>query len=53
LCSACDWAGLAVADRDLVHGADRCDLSRRSGKEHFVGNVEHLAGNHLLDDWEA
>ncbi len=46
-------AGLAIADNDPVHRTDRRDLGGGSGKEHFVGDVEHLAGNHLLDDREA
>src|SRR5689334_12655637 len=49
---ASDWTCLAVSDRDLVDSANRCDLSCSAGEENFVGNVEHLARNHLLDNWE-
>src|ERR1700677_2755403 len=40
----------ALADLDLIHGADGSDLSRGTGEKDFVGNVEHLARNHLLDN---
>ena len=43
-----DRAAAAVADRDLVHRADRRDLDRRADEERLVGDVEHLARQHLF-----
>src|SRR5690348_17075971 len=51
--SACHRTGLAVSNCDLVDSANRCDLSRRPCEEDFIGDVEHLAGNHLLHNWES
>src|SRR5271157_3094305 len=48
-----DWAGNAATDGDLVHGADRCDLGCGPTEEQFVADVQHLARNNLLDDWNA
>src|ERR1039458_6065632 len=38
-----DGAAMALADRDAVDGANGRDLRGGSGKEHLVGDVEHLA----------
>ena len=43
----------ALAHLDLIHGADRSNLRRGSSEESFVGDVEHLARNHLLDNRDA
>src|SRR4029077_14827568 len=48
-----DGANPALADFDLVHGADGSDLRGRAGEEGFVGDVEHFARNHLLDNRDA
>src|ERR1700735_809392 len=45
-----DRAGQSLADFDLVDGTDGRNLGGRAGEECFVGNVEHFARNHLLDD---
>src|ERR1700757_881281 len=46
----CDWAHSPDADLDLIDRADRRHLCGSAGEEHFVGNVEHLARNHLFND---
>src|ERR1700693_4991090 len=46
-------ADRAFADLDLVDGTDRGDLRGGAGEERLIGDVEHLAGNHLLDNWNA
>src|ERR1039458_7107947 len=38
-----DGAAMALADRDAVDGTNGRDLRGGSGKEHLVGDVEHLA----------
>src|ERR1700722_8781557 len=44
-----DGTDHAFADLYLVDRADRGYLRGRARKERFVGNVEHLARNHLFD----
>src|SRR6266849_2362271 len=44
----CDGAWLALADGDAVHGANGADFHGGARKKDFIGDVEHLAGNHLL-----
>src|SRR5712692_11593069 len=44
-----DGPGLAAADHDSVNGADGSYFGGGPGKENFVGDIEHFAGNHLLD----
>ena len=41
---------LPDADGDLVHRTDRRHLGGAAGEEHLVGDVEHLAQHHRLDD---
>ena len=38
-------ANHALAHLDLIHRADGRNLSRRAGKEDFIGDVEHFARN--------
>src|SRR2546423_859817 len=45
-----DRAHGAIADLNLVDGADGGDLGGGAGKESLVGDVEHFAGNHLLNN---
>src|ERR1700736_1768783 len=45
-----DGPNPALAHLDLIHSADRSDLRLGSREESFVGDVEHLARNHLLDN---
>src|SRR5229473_8263959 len=46
-------SNVAFADGDLIHRTYRRDLCRRSGKEKLIGNVQHFARNHLLDNGNA
>ena len=48
-----DRAAAAVADRDLVDRPDRRDLDGGADEERLVGDVEHLARQHLLAHREA
>src|SRR5204862_3054783 len=48
-----DRTATAVADRDLVDRADGSDFGRGSSEEDFVGDVQHLARDERLDDFEA
>src|SRR5215469_4965263 len=45
-----DRAHAALADLDPINRTDRRDLRGRAGEEYFVGDVKHLARNHLLND---
>src|SRR5207245_7773378 len=44
-----DGSGLAAADHDAVNGADGSYFGCGPSEENFVGDIEHFAGNHLLD----
>ena len=44
---------LPSADVDLIDRADGGDFGGGAGEEDFVGKVEKLAGNDLLDDRDA
>src|SRR5260370_26981144 len=48
-----DRTNRPFADLDLIHGTDPGNLGRGAGEECFVGDVEHLARNHLLHNWDA
>src|SRR5579871_3002868 len=48
-----DFAGFAVADDYAVDAADGRDFRSGSGEEDFVGDVEQLARDRLLDYGEA
>ena len=48
-----DRAHGAVADQDAVDRAEVGDLGGGAGEEGFVADVEHLAGQRLLDDRDA
>src|ERR1700687_5514845 len=48
-----DGADRAFADLDLIDRTDRGDLRGGAGEERLIGDVEHLARNHLLDNWNA
>src|SRR6267154_2599472 len=43
-----DGTGYAFADLDVVDGANGRDFDRGAGKEDFVDDVEHFAGDDLL-----
>lgn len=45
--------GVAVADEDAVDGADGGDLGGGAHEEDFVGDVDHLTRDALLDDGDA
>jgi len=48
-----DGAAVPLAHRDAVHRANRRDLGGGAGEKRLVGDVEHLARDHLLDDFYA
>src|ERR1700679_3969750 len=48
-----DGAHGAVADQDAVDRTEMGDLGGGAGEECFVADVEHLAGESLLDDLDA
>ena len=52
-CSSGDRAALACADGDAVDRAQRRDFGGGAGEENFVGDVQHLARNHLFAHGDA
>src|SRR5260370_31619484 len=48
-----DWAHAAVADEDAVDRAEMGDLSGGAREEGLVADVDHLAQQRLLDDFDA
>src|SRR6266404_5871317 len=46
-------AELALAHGNLVDRADGCDFSGGAGEENFVGDVQRLPRNLLLDDLDS
>ena len=48
-----DRSALAIANLAVVDLADRRQLGGRAGQEDFVGDVEVVAGERGLDDFEA
>src|SRR5712691_6155306 len=43
-----DFAALAFANEDVVHGTDGGNFGGCPDEEHFVGDVQHLAGDFAL-----